>query len=210
MFKDKYYVENQFLWPLIIDAWGEDSFTHRIAPFYSHSLHKGVEKRWFLWPFLRIKTWHDEDIEVIQEQAFYFLFWKQRQRSISNPDLPEVKKMHLWPLYSYWNNGAGQKQLQMLSPFEVLFPSNRAVRRAYSPLFAIFKAEQLAPGHTKQSILFDFISAEKSPEYQKFALGPIFKVERQEDSSKIEFLTGLIGFKKECGKKSFKFFWTWF
>lgn len=207
---DRNYVEDQFLWPFFVQGRGDCEYVNRCAPFYSHSIRRGHDKKWFLWPLLKIQHWEDRGVSVTQEQLLYFLFWKQRQRCLTNPCAPEAKKMHLWPLYSYWDNGAGQKQFQFLSPLEVFFPTNRAVRNAYSPLFAIFRHEQIEPGHTRQSILFDLIASENTPCSQHFSIGPIFEMERSPCRSGFQILNGLLGFQKENGKKSLKFLWIRF
>lgn len=207
---DRNYVEDQFLWPFFVQGRGECEYVNRCAPFYSHSIRRGIDKRWFLWPLLKIQQWEERGVCVKREQLLYFLFWKQRQWCLSNPCAPEAKKMHLWPFYSYWDNGAGQKQFQFLSPLEVFFPTNRAVRNAYTPFFAIFRHEQIQPGHTRQSILFDLIASECTPCSQHFCIGPLFEMERSPCRSGFEILKGLLGFKKENGKNSLKLLWIEF
>lgn len=207
---DRNYVEDQFLWPFFVQGRGDCEYVNRWAPFYTHSMRRGYDKRWFLWPLFKIQHWEDRGVRVTQKQFFYFLFWKQQQRCLANPCASEAKKMHLWPLYSYWDNGAGQRQFQFLSPFEVFFPTNRAVRNAYSPLFAIFRHEQIEPGHTRQSILFDLIATEKTPCSQHVSIGPLLDVERSPCRSGVEILKGFLGFKKENGKKSLKLLWISF
>lgn len=204
---DRNYVEDQFLWPFFVQGRGDCEYVNRWAPFYTHSIRRGHDKRWFLWPLLKIQQYEDRGVCIKQEQLLYFVFWKQRQTCLTNPCAPEAKKMHLWPLYSYWDNGAGQKQFQFLSPFEVFFPTNRAIRNTYSPLFAIFRHEQIEPGHTRQSILFDLIASESTPCSQHFSIGPIFEMERSPCRSGFQILNGLLGFKKENGKKSLKLLW---
>lgn len=204
------YIEDQFLWPFFVQGRGENEYVNRWAPFYTHSIRRGTDKRWFLWPLLKIQYREERGVRITQEQLLYFVFWKQRQQSLDNPCAPEAKKMHLWPFYSYWDNGAGQKQFQFFSPLEVFFPENKAVRYLYSPLFAIFRCEQIAPGHTRQSILFDLIAAEKTPCSQRFSIGPLFDVYQSTCKSEIQILKGLLGYKKENGKKSLKFLWITF
>ena len=73
----------------------------------------------------------------------------------------------------------------------------------------MFKAEQIGPDHSRQSLLFSLIQAEKSPCYQRFAIGPVLELEvnHESDSRKVELLKGLLGYESNCGKKTFKFLW---
>lgn len=206
--RDKYYVEDQFLWPLFVQGRGEEDYVNRWAPVYTHSIHRGVDKQWFFWPLLKVQRWEEQGMNITQEQLLYFLVWKQRQRSIYDPCF-EAKKYHVWPLFSYWDNGCGNKQFQFLSPFEVFFPSNEPVRKTYSPLFAIIKCEQVAPGHARQSILFNLIKTEKSPCGQKMSIGPILDVETGENG-RFEILKGLVGYKRVGDKKTFRLLWMSF
>lgn len=207
---DRCYVENQFFWPFFVQGRGENEYVNRWAPIYTHSYRCGRDKRWFLWPLIKIQHWEDRGLYVTQEQFFYFIFWKQCQQCLADPSLPPAKKVHLWPLLSYWDNGVGQRQFQFISPIEVFFPNSKAVRIIYSPLFAIFRYEQIAPGHTRQSLLFDLIATEKTPCSQRLSVGPLLDVERGPCGSGFQILKGLLGFKIEENKKCFKFLWISF
>jgi hypothetical protein len=82
-------------------------------------------------------------------------------------------KRHLWPLFSQWDNGAGQRQFQLLSPLEVFFPNSDPIRQVYTPLFALYRYDQRAPGDTRHSFLWSLISWRNSPEEKEFHLGPL-------------------------------------
>lgn len=208
--RNRNYVEDHLFWPFFVQGRGDNEYVNRWAPFYTHSIRRGIDKRWYLWPLFKIVDREECGVHINQQQLLYFVFWKQTQRSIENPCWPEAKKVHLWPLYCYWDNGAGKKQFQLLSPFEVFFPTNQAVRNLYSPLFAIFRFEQLCPGHSRYSILFDLIATEKTATSQRLSIGPLLDVECGECKSQIQILKGFLGYVKENGKKSFKFLWISF
>ncbi|PWU06052.1 MAG: hypothetical protein C5B43_02350 [Verrucomicrobia bacterium] len=205
--RNRNYVEDQFLWPFIVQGRGDNEYVNRFAPFYTHSIRRGHDKKWFMWPFVKVQHREECGLCVSQQQFLYFLFWRQSQQSIENPSCPPAEKVHVWPLLSYWDNGAGQKQLQFFSPLEVFFPTNEAVRMLYSPLFSIMRFEQRVPGHTRASFLFDLIAVETTPTSSRFSLGPLFEVENDECKSEVQILKGFLGFKKENGKKSLKILW---
>lgn len=208
--RNRNYVEDQFLWPFFVQGRGECEYINRWAPFYSHSIRRGIDKRWFMWPLLKVQNREECGLYITQQQFLYFIFWRQSQQSIENPCCPQAEKVHLWPLFSYWDNGAGRKQLQFISPLEVFFPTNEVVRNLYSPLFSILRFEQREEGHTRASILFDLIAMETTPVSSRFSLGPIFEIESNPCISQVQILKGFLGFRKENGKKSLKFLWMTF
>lgn len=208
--KEPCYEETQYLWPLFVQGRGETTYVNRWAPFYTRSIRRDVDRRWIMWPVLNIRQWVHDDIHIKQERFLYFLFTKQTQRSCSNPELAPAFKTSLWPLFSYWDNGAGRKQLQILSPFEPLFPNNKGIKRMYNPIFGIFRAS-VEDCTAKQSFLWDLIAAEKSPSHQKFSIGPIVSLESSSDGDKtFELLKGFFGYKKHCGKTKVRFLWITF
>jgi len=155
------YHETRYLWPLLVQGRGPDRLVNRWGPIYTHSLVKGVDKTWVIWPLWRRANWSEGDIAQTQTQFFYFLYWSLVQRSSTRPNAPSAQKVHLWPLLSYWDNGAGRRQWQVLSPFEVFFPHNDEVRQVWSPLFAFFRSDQRAPGDVRSSILWGAVSWEQ-------------------------------------------------
>ena len=50
------YSERRFFWPFLVQGRGEDHFVNRFGPFYTHSIKKGYDKRWFMWPLVDRKS----------------------------------------------------------------------------------------------------------------------------------------------------------
>jgi hypothetical protein len=167
------YDEQRYLWPFLVQGRGDQRYVNRWGPVYTHSVIKGYDKTWFVWPLFRHARWADAGIAQEQNQVLWILYWSLTQRSTTNPAAAPAHKTHLWPLLSSWDNGAGQRQLQLLSPFEVFFPTNEPVRQLWSPLTAIYRYEQRAPGDTRGSVLFSLISWRNSPAGREFHLGPL-------------------------------------
>jgi hypothetical protein len=167
------YNEQRYLWPFLVQGRGDQRYVNRWGPLYTHSVIKGYDKTWFVWPLFRHARWADAGIAQEQNQVLWVLYWSLTQRSTANPAAAPAHKTHLWPLLSSWDNGAGQRQLQLLSPFEVFFPANEPVRQLWSPLTAIYRYEQRAPGDTRGSVLFSLVSWRKSPTGREFHLGPL-------------------------------------
>jgi len=190
------YDETRWFWPLLVQGRGDGRLVNRWAPLYTHSSYHGDDKRWWLWPLFRQEQWSESGLTVTRSQVLYFLFWSQRERAPARPARPPAEKTHLWPLLSYWDNGAGQRQCQVLSPFEVFFPTSQPVRDAYSPLFALLRFDQRSPGDTRWSLLWDAVTWRRTPTEREFHLGPLLGLERGPQAGRVALLGGLCGFRR--------------
>ncbi len=172
------YSEVRYLWPFLVQGTGDDRLVNRWAPFYSHSVVKGVDKTWAPWPLVRLTNWTDGNVAQAKTQVFYFIYWRLEQRSTTNPAAAPAEKAYLWPILSTWDNGAGRRQVQVLSPFEGMFADNPRVRAAWSPLFALVRYEQTAPGESSTSVLWNAVTWRSSAvrRESEFHLGPILGV----------------------------------
>jgi len=162
------YDERRYFWPFLLQGRGEDHYINRWAPVYTHSVIKGYDKTWVLWPLYRNARWKEDGVAQEKTQLLWVLYSSLEQHSLTNPAAAPARKEHLWPLYSAWDNGAGRRQFQLLSPLEPFFPHNDVVRRLYTPLFAVYRMDQRAPGDTSHSILWNLVSWRCSPARQEF------------------------------------------
>ncbi|MCC6414652.1 MAG: hypothetical protein IT582_01920 [Opitutaceae bacterium] len=195
------YHENRYLWPLLVQGRGDQRHVNRWAPFYTHSIRKGVDKKWVLWPLIREETWTADGLAHEKQQLFWFIYWSHEQRSTTNPALPHAHKSHFWPLFSAWDNGAGRHQGQFPSPLGVFFPTNDKVRALYEPLFALYRYDQRAPDDVRHAFLWRAITWRRTGTEREFHfIGPLFSSERDETGQRVELLSGLIGLRKPAGK----------
>lgn len=188
----KAYEETRYLWPLLVQAQGKEKTVNRWAPFYTHSVNRGYDKTWLLWPLLRTATWSDAGVTRDRTQLLYFLFWSETQRRAQSNAAP-AQLTHLWPLLSEWEDGAGRSQWQMPSPLEVFFPGNEKVRQVWSPLFALVRHQQTAPGEARTSVLWDAITWETRDRgaTREFHLGPLAGYVAGNDGRRVRLLGGL-------------------
>lgn len=200
------YHETRYFWPFLVQGRGDERTVNRWAPFYTHSVVKGYDKTWVLWPLLRQASWNERGAAVERTQLFYFLYWSEEQRSLAHPDAAPASKRHLWPLVSVWDNGAGRRQFQLLSPFEVFFPNNQPVRELYSPLFALYRYDQRAPGDTRWSFLWSLVSRRRSATEREFHLGPLFStLSTPAAGHRVALGNGLLSWRRAPGATGWKF-----
>ena len=202
---DPEYRENRYFWPLIVQRRGESQYTNRIAPFYTRSIRKFRDRKWILWPFYRREVSVNRNLIDDRTQILYFLYWSLHQSDPERPAADPARKMHLWPFYSHWSDGAGRRQTQVLSPLEVFFQYNEIVRTTYSPLFALYQRDiDETAGRSRHSVLFHLLTWQRRDDNYRFNLGPLLTVERQEDRRGINLLRGALGYEQDRG---FTLFW---
>lgn len=201
-----HYHETDYFWPFLVQGRGDNAYVNRWGPFYTHSIRKGVDKTWVLWPLWCHRTWTDAGLNQTQNRFVWFFYHSTEQRSARNPALPSAHKTHLWPLVSVWDNGAGRKQVQALSPFAPLFPSNEPVQLVWDPLFALYRYDREAPGDSRHALLWNFISYRHAPGQREFHLGPIVSVDTGIAANRIALGCGLFGLKRETPESHWRFF----
>ena len=204
----KVYHESRYFWPFLVQGRGPDHYVNRWGPFYTHSVINGYDKTWIVWPLFKELKWTSEGVAETKRQLLYFLYWSRVQRSPTNPHVAPASLRHVWPLVSMRNNGAGQRQWQAPSPLEVFFPGNEKVRAAWTPLFALVRQDQRAPGIVRTSILWDAITWERhDPEQRReFHLGPIFSTASQAGERRIAIGNGLVSWRRKP-TEGWRLFW---
>ncbi len=202
------YRATNYFWPLLVQGRGDQRYVNRWAPFYSRSEIKGTDKTWIMWPLWRRVTWTDAGLDHERRQFLYFLYNDNLQRSATRADLAGARKTHVWPLLTYWNNGAGRRQWQVLSPFEVFFPHNEPVRLAWSPFFALYRYDRRGPGESRHSLLWDGVTYHRQDEGRRsaFHLGPLFSNESGPEGKRIALGNGLLGLKRTAGTGGWRLF----
>jgi len=52
-----HYHETRYFWPFLVQGRGDAIYINRWGPIYTHSIRKGVDKTWILWPLWCHRTW---------------------------------------------------------------------------------------------------------------------------------------------------------
>jgi hypothetical protein len=200
------YHEVRYFWPFFVQGRGDNHFTNRWGPFYTHSIRKGVDKTWVLWPLWCHQAWTDSGLNQTRDRFIWFFYLSNEQRSAHNPAAAPARKTHLWPLVSIWDNGAGRKQVQALSPLAPLFPDNEPIQLVWNPLFALYRFDQKAAEDRRHTLFWNFISYRHAPSQREFHLGPIISVDSGSTTNRIAFGCGLLGLKRETPESHWRFF----
>jgi hypothetical protein len=194
------YHETRYFWPLIVQGEGEDRRVNRWAPFYAQSYSRGVEKTTVLWPFWRQRVSDEGSLIQTKRQLLYFVYNDTLQRSTTSTTAAPAHKTHLWPLYTSWDNGAGRRQIQALSPLEVFFPHNETVRIVYNPLFALYRYDRTPAGQSRHSLLWNFITWRREPQTREFHFGPLLGIQKNPTQKRFALLGGVLGIDRKEGR----------
>ncbi len=188
--------ETRYFWPFFVQVRGADHYRNRWAPFYTHSVVKGTDKSWYAWPVFRRERWTDAGITQTRTQVLYFFYYSLDQKSATNPALPHADKLHIWPFLSQWDNGAGHRQIQVISPFEVFFPSNEKMRQTWTPLLALYRYDAMAGGVVRHSLLWNAVTLRREPGRSEFHLGPLLTVTREGGRKRVSILRGVLDWSR--------------
>lgn len=195
------YHETRYFWPLLVQGRGTDRVRNRWAPFYSHSNIKGTDKTWVMWPAYRHLSWEDRGLRHDRDQFLFFVYSSLVQHSLTNPSAAPARKVHVWPLLSFWDNGAGRVQAQALSPLEVLFPHNDKIRQLWTPLFALYQYDRQPDATVRHAFLWNAVTWRRGPAGREFHLGPLFESATGTPRDRWSIGSGLFGFKRTAGDR---------
>lgn len=201
------YVETRYLWPFLVQGRGPERTINRWAPLYTHSVIHGYDKTWFLWPLIRHARWQERGVVQEKDQFLFFLYWSQEQRRVDAPaGAPAAAyRRHFWPLLSVWDNGAGRRQVQFLSPLEVFLPDQPIVRDLYTPLFALYRHDRRGPDDVRWRLLWGAVSSRRSPEGREFHLGPLFGSQASAAGARVTVGGGLLSWRRPAGAPRWRF-----
>lgn len=201
-----HYHEVRYLWPLFVQGRGDVRMVNRWAPIYTHSLFKGTDKTWYLWPLVRKTKWTEGKAANDKTQILYLVYWNLEQRSLTNPNAAPANRTHLWPFFSHWDNGAGHTQFQLFSPFDVFWPHNQQVRESWTPLFAIYRSDH-TPASSRWSLLWNAVTWRQEGGDREFHLGPLFSTHTQPNRKRVSVLCGLFGWQSGPAGGDSHMFW---
>jgi hypothetical protein len=196
------YSEKRYFWPFIVQGTGVDKHVNRWGPIFTHSVSKGIDSEWIGWPFWHRRKWVDGDIAETQTQFFYFVYWSVDEASVSRPALAHAYKRHYWPLVSIWDNGAGSRQIEVPSLFEVFFPDNPDMRVVWTPLLSFYRYSHRPTGEARSSLLWDAVTWRRNAAgaLAELRLGPFLSMRRNPAGPALSILGFDFGAKSGEGR----------
>lgn len=202
------YRENRYFWPFLVQGRGTETYVNRWAPFYTHSIRKGVDKKWWMWPLFKRTSYETPRLNVRTWSFLYVLYWNQTQTALDPAADFEASKTYAWPFFSHGNNGQGRRQFQLFTPLLPWLKTNEVVRDLYSPLFGVYRYESdSADGTWRHSLLFNLLTLEKKASGGRFTLGPILDLRTGEEKAGFSLLHGLFGRQRTGEDTEWKLFW---
>ena len=205
--EEPYYRETRYFWPFLVQGRGTP-YVNRWGPFYTHSIRNGVDKKWFMWPLLKRKSFDTPQLHVRTWSFLYVLYWNQTQTALDESVDFKASKTFVWPLFSHWDSGQGEEQFQLLTPLIPWFKHNEVVRDLYSPLFALYRYQGNDESATwRRDFLFNLITVEKRESGRRVTLGPVLDVRTGEEEGGFSILHGLFGRSREDGETHWRLFW---
>ena len=167
--REQKYEEWDAPWPFIEFARGEGKTTDRVWPFFNKSHSKTLVDNWYLWPLYKYNRTTSAPLDRQRTRILFFLYSNTTEKNTETGK--SRHRVDILPFYTRERDFDGRQRLQLLSPIEPFFPSNEALERDYSPLFALWRAER-NPGNgaSSQSLLWNLWRRDTSPGQKKISL----------------------------------------
>jgi hypothetical protein len=167
--REKKYHEWQGPWPFVIFAHGEGKTTDRVWPLFSQSHNATKESDSYLWPLYIYKRTHAEPLDKFTERFGFLLYVTAVEKSTTSG--AQKKRIDAWPLLTWKKEFNGNTRLQILAPIEPAVPNNRGIENNWSPLWALFRAEDNPKtGAATRSFLWNLYRRDSAPEHKKVSL----------------------------------------
>jgi hypothetical protein len=167
--REKKYREWDAPWPLIVFARGEGKTTTRIWPFYSQAHNATLESSFYLWPIYKYNRVHSDPLERHRTRICFFLYSDQTEKSTETQAWR--RRADFLPFYTYRRDFNGNTRLQVLSILEPFMPTSKSIEHNFSPLWALWRAENNPrTGASSQSLLWNLYRRESTPSSKKCSL----------------------------------------
>lgn len=193
-------------WPLINFTRGEKE-ENRVFPFYASEIDGDDEEGFFLWPLYRFNKTTLEDYKRTRKTILLFLYSDIKEEPIIEGGR-NARRIDLWPLFSYKRDEEGNRSFHLLSILEPFLPNNEGIERNYSSFWRLFEWKKYKDGRSVSSFLWNSFrreTDEEKTEVEVKPIIPIFSYKDWREGSKVYIFGGLLGYKSDSNKKTFKF-----
>lgn len=167
--REQKYDEWDVPWPFIEFARGEGKTTRRVWPFFNRSNSKTQVDNWYLWPVYKYDRVTSAPLDRQRSRLLFFLYSAVAEK---NTETGKTRRREdFFPFYTRERDFEGRERFQLFSPIEPFFPSNPSLKRDYSPLFALWRAENNpGTGAAGQSLLWNLWRRDTAPGRKKISL----------------------------------------
>ena len=160
--RERKYHEWQGPWPFVIFTRGEGKHTSRVFPIFSQSRDSRFESDSYLWPLYQYHGYHTELLEQKKTRMMFYLYENTVEKNVTTG--AQKHRVDMWPFFSWQKDTVGNERLQVFSPLESVLPGQRGIERNWSPLWAVWRAEDNATnGHRSRSLLWNLYRSETTP-----------------------------------------------
>ena len=167
--REKKYREWDAPWPLVVFARGEGKTTTRVWPFFSQAHNATLESGFYLWPIYKYNRVNSAPLARQRTRICFFLYSDLTEK---NTETEAVRRrVDFLPFYSFHRDFNGNTRLQVLTVLEPFSPTSKSLRRDWSPLWSVWRAEKNPrTGATSQSLLWNLYRREATPGSKKCSL----------------------------------------
>ncbi|MEO7298415.1 MAG: hypothetical protein ABI042_07550 [Verrucomicrobiota bacterium] len=156
-------------WPLIVFAHGEGKNVKRVWPLYSRASNSNLTSNFYLWPIYKYNRLYSPPLERERTRILFFLYSDIVEKNLEANTA--LRRVDVWPLFSFRRDREGRQRLQVLSILEPILPNNKSIERDYSPLWSIWRAEKNPATQTRsQSLLWNLYRRDVSATTKKCSL----------------------------------------
>lgn len=173
------YREWGFPWPFFSVAKGEGKESIRFWPIYGKTRVDTLTGTFFAWPLYRSKFNESQDVAIKRSSVFFYLY--NRREETNKQSGQKALRILAWPFLEYRREMNGDETVQFPALLEPLLPGNKSIKRNWSPLWSLWRAEENVLKDTRtESLLWNF-----------------YRRERRGEETRMSVLFGLLHFKKD-------------
>jgi len=167
--RENKYREWEGPFPFVVIARGEGKTTTRFWPLFSQAHSAVAEENYYVWPLYKYNRFHTGVLDQNRTRILFYLFSDVEERNTETGK--SLRRIDLWPLFTYHRGFNGNRWLQIIAPVEVALPNNRGVERNWAPLWSLWRSEaNSGTGASSQSLLWNLYRRDTAPAAKKCSL----------------------------------------
>lgn len=167
--RDRGYRQYDLPWPFVTIARGPGKTITRFWPIYSNAQSTNIVSNTYMWPIYKYNRVISPPLDRERTRIGIFLYSVTNEK---NTDTGlAIRRTVFLPFFDHRRDMNGNKRLQILSILEALFPTNKAIERNYSHVYALWRSEHNPKEQaSSQSLLWNLYRREASPKAKKISM----------------------------------------